>query len=68
MIGQRIRLARQNRSLTQAEVSQRLGVSQQTLARWESGEKRISAPTMCLLADAMTTPVADIIDVIGAEE
>ena len=64
MIGQRIRTVRQSRQLTQAGFGEALGVSQQTVARWESGQKRISAPTVCLVAEALHINPSEIIDVL----
>lgn len=64
MIGQRIRRARTSQHLTQAGFGEALGVSQQTIARWESGQKRISAPTLCLVAEALQINPSEIIDVL----
>jgi transcriptional regulator with XRE-family HTH domain len=45
-LGDRLRLARQRRRLTQAVVAARVGVSKQTLAKLESGNASTSLATL----------------------
>ncbi len=45
-VGDKIRQLRKERSLTQAELAQRIGVQQSDLCRMENGEYKISLDTM----------------------
>ena len=45
--------AREESGLTQADVAKRLGVSQQTVSRWESGASRPRRPSLAKLADLL---------------
>lgn len=48
-LGERLRLARQRRRLTQAVVAARIGISKQTLAKLESGNSATSLATLVRL-------------------
>ncbi len=50
MTGQQLRARRQAAGLTQVELSERLGVTSNTVARWERNEVRITPP-MAMLID-----------------
>ncbi len=56
-INEKIRIARQKKKLTQAELAEQLNVSQQSIARWETGE---SAPRH--------NRIAEIAHCLGVEE
>lgn len=45
-VGSKIRTLRKERSLTQAELSQRIGVQQSDLCRMENGEYKVSLDTL----------------------
>lgn len=49
-IGERLKMLRKENNLYQEEVSRLLGVKQQTVARYESGELDISTDTLKMLA------------------
>lgn len=49
-IGQRLREARLNVELTQADVARRIGKSKQIASAWETGRVDIPATTLCKLA------------------
>ncbi|MEO1252625.1 MAG: helix-turn-helix domain-containing protein [Pseudomonadota bacterium] len=56
-IGQRIRLARKEAGLSQAELARRIGVSQPAIATWESGVHDPRKVVLAKLADALSTPL-----------
>lgn len=55
VIGRRIKLARINSEMSQAELAKKLGVSVQMLQRYERGLNRVSASRLRDLADIMKT-------------
>ena len=55
-IGGRVRLARSQRAMTRAELASRLGVSLQTLERYELGEMRLMASRLHAIADELEVP------------
>jgi transcriptional regulator with XRE-family HTH domain len=50
MSGDDVRKVRRRLHLTQAELAERLGVTSNTVARWERGEVRITEPAARLIA------------------
>ncbi len=64
-LGQRIAEARKAQGLTQVELANRLGISQQTLAHYEGGVLRIAIATLVAVAKTVNTPVEVL---IGDEE
>jgi transcriptional regulator with XRE-family HTH domain len=56
-IGERIRQARKSRSLSQAGLALRVGVSQPAIANWESGIHDPRRLTLAKLADALDSPL-----------
>lgn len=55
-----LKQARQLRGWTQAELAQRLGVSHSLLSKVEADERRLSEPTLDLLACTFGRPVAEV--------
>ncbi len=49
-IGPKIKEARKARGLSREQVGRKLGVSQQQIARYESGENKISADKLAVIA------------------
>ena len=52
-IGQRIRSARFDASMTQSDLGQALGCSSQQIHKYERGSNRVSAGTLFLIAQAL---------------
>lgn len=52
-VGSSIREARKRARLTQKELGDRIGLSQQSIAIWENGYRRPKLTTMCKIADAL---------------
>lgn len=48
-----VRLNREARGLTQHQLAVRMGSTQSTVARWESGEHEITMGTLTRMADAL---------------
>lgn len=57
-IGSRVKRAREEAGLTQAQVAQRVGVSVSTYPRWERGEQRIPQTAFIALATILGKPLA----------
>lgn len=60
MIGENIQLFRREKNLTQEALAELVGVSRQTIAKWESGE---STPDLTLagkLAEALDVPLDEL--------
>ena len=52
--GERLKKLRQEKSVTQAELAKRIGVSPAAISRYESGERtRLSQPTIFAIANAL---------------
>ena len=56
-IGQRIRLLRLQRGLSQTELGNMLGVSFQQVQKYEKGSNRVSAARLRQIADEMQVPI-----------
>lgn len=65
-LGERLRLARQRRRLTQAVVAARVGVSKQTLAKLEAGNASTSLATLVRLLGVLG--LADDLDRLAADD
>lgn len=61
-IGERIKLGRNRRHMTQSQLSERIGVSTQQLQKYESAKDRLSASRLKRVADAMRFPVSFFVD------
>lgn len=59
--GERIRLARQQQSLTLADLSERSGISVSTLSRLESGKRKLTLEMVVAIAEALGVPLDDLI-------
>lgn len=53
VIGRRIREARKLRALPMKRVAEMIGMSYQQIEKYERGQNRISAGTLCRIADAL---------------
>ena len=56
-IGERIRQARKSKGMSQADLAQRIGVTQPAIANWESGVHDPRRLTLAKLADAIEAPL-----------
>lgn len=56
-VGNRIREKRQERGVTQQELSRALGISYQQVQKYENGANRVSAGRLYILAEALGTTV-----------
>ncbi len=60
-IGQRIAEKRKALGFTQTQVSERLGISQQTLAHYEVGRLRIAVSSLVQLGDMLNSSVDELV-------
>ncbi|AYF74456.1 XRE family transcriptional regulator [Nocardia yunnanensis] len=60
-VGPRLRALRRTRGLTLAELTTRTGVSESTLSRLESGQRRATLELLLLLARAYDVPLDDLV-------
>lgn len=59
-IGERIKKIRQEKGLSQKELGEKLGVSQQMIGQWETGKANPKIETKRKIADALDCQVSDI--------
>jgi transcriptional regulator with XRE-family HTH domain len=60
LVGSRIRLFRKGRSMTQAQLADRLGVTFQQVQKYENGKNRVGASRLHLVATALDILVAQL--------
>lgn len=60
VVGQLTRMLRKKQSLTQAELAQRLGLTQSSLSRVERGIGRLDPVVFCKLADTFGVNIEDL--------
>lgn len=61
VLGERIRLARQHRSLTQEDLYLRAGISRDVLQRIEAGRHNPTLYTLLRISQVLDTPLADLV-------
>ena len=59
LVGSRIRTLRRDRSLTQAELANRIGIQQSDLCRMENGEYKVSLETLFKILSIFEMSVAE---------
>lgn len=59
-LGERITQLRKARGITQVELAQTLGVSQQTIQAYEVGRRRIQVSTLPVVARALSTSLEEL--------
>ena len=64
-VGENIRRLRETRSITQAELSKRVGISQAMLCQIERGTKNPSLQVGKEIADALECGLAELLDEVG---
>lgn len=60
-IGQRIKLVRSNRRMTQEDLAARLGISSQQLQKYENGTNRISVSRLVEVARHLSVEIAELL-------
>lgn len=60
-IGERIRTARRAAGLSQVTLGERIGRDHKTVHRWETATTPPDLVDLLLLADALDTPLADLV-------
>ncbi len=58
LIARRLRARRRELKLTQSALAEAAGVTFQQIQKYESGQNRISASTLCRLAKRLEVPIA----------
>ncbi|NNJ13062.1 helix-turn-helix transcriptional regulator [Chloroflexales bacterium ZM16-3] len=61
-VGERLRAARLRVVLTQGDLAQALGVDRSTVAKWESGERAMTAVALTRAADVLGIPPAALLE------
>jgi len=61
VIGKRIAEARKSVGLTQTQLAEQLGISQQTMAHYEVGRLRIAVSTLLPLAEILNSSVDELV-------
>ena len=61
-LGEKIRVARLSRSLTQAQLAESIGVKSSTVGMWENGKREPNLDMMEALADVFNVPVAYLVE------
>ena len=56
-----VRQARKSRGLTQAELAERLEISEMTVRRWESGQRSPRMEEIQKLAEVLKVPVSELL-------
>ncbi|PHM22776.1 helix-turn-helix domain-containing protein [Xenorhabdus budapestensis] len=59
-LGERITVLRKERGITQAELAQKLNVSQQTVQAWEAGRRRIKVSSLPIVAKVFSVSLEDL--------
>jgi transcriptional regulator with XRE-family HTH domain len=60
-IGTRLRAAREDANLTQIQLGERIGRDHKTISRWEHALRIPDLEDLLLIADALDTPLADLV-------
>lgn len=60
-IGERLRAARLNANLTQAQLGERIGREYRTIHRWEYATAVPNLEDLLLIADTLDIPLADLV-------
>lgn len=68
IIGQRIKLAREQEGLTQEELARRLDVSGPLVTQWERGSRRISVEDTRRLAQVLHRPLSYLVGERAADD
>jgi transcriptional regulator with XRE-family HTH domain len=66
LVGERIRLLRKRRKMSQSDLGQAIGVTFQQIQKYENGKNRVGASRLHLVATALTVTITELFD--GASE
>jgi transcriptional regulator with XRE-family HTH domain len=68
LVGQNIRIGRQQKGLSQTELAEGIGVTFQQVQKYEKGTNRVGASRIQLIADVLGVPISTLFDgALGAE-
>jgi transcriptional regulator with XRE-family HTH domain len=62
LVGERIRLLRKRRKMSQAELGKALGVTFQQIQKYEKGKNRVGASRLHLVTTALNVPITELFD------
>jgi transcriptional regulator with XRE-family HTH domain len=65
--GQRLKMARKQKGMTQGELASRLGVAQNSISRYESGNKSMTLSTLYEMAQALEIPMSYFFEMLSDE-
>jgi transcriptional regulator with XRE-family HTH domain len=65
--GQRLKTARKQKGMTQGELAKRLGVAQNTISRYELGNKSITLSTLYEIAQTLEIPISYFFEMLSDE-
>lgn len=57
LVAKRIRVARAELDISQSDLASTLGLTQNSVSKWESGKVSIGVDTLALIADALQKPI-----------
>ena len=60
-LGKKIKMYRKNKNLSQKNLAEKVGVSRQTLTKWESNKSAPSTENLITVADVLDVPMNDLI-------
>lgn len=67
LLGQAIKVAREEAHLSQIQLAEKLGVQQSTISTWEKGHARPNIPQLLDLAKAVGADVTAFLNAVEAE-
>lgn len=65
IISAKLKLARQEKGISIADLAQKTGIDEETLSSYESGIKEIPLPELEVLADTLNAPISQFLDEKG---
>ena len=67
-VGRRIRKCREDRKMSQAHLAERTGFKRTSISNVEKGRQQILVHTLCVFAQALEVPVADLMPSGGVRD
>lgn len=67
-VGEHIKKIRQEKKLSQKELGDRLGVSQQMIGQYENPNSKLKLDTLQKIADALDVPLKEIFSIVENDE